>query len=450
MTKAGAPPGGVKACASCGQPRGNQRTGWVPITREEAVIGYTCPMCPTAAEPIRRVETRPGRVVFRARLDGAKAERGVKRQQVSASFETLDAARAWVAEVRGAVETGGSYGAAARSAEETVGQLCDRWLATRVDVRRVTRVGYAGSLTAVQRHHIASLPVIDITIADIQEFVAWLGREGGRPRKGRESGLPLAINSIKSVKVALQQPFDLALAEGTITRNVVRLAKWPKARVKRGQDLEHWQPSELVKFRERADTDPLAGAWRLTLSGMTRADIMGLRWPDVDLEAGVASVSQGRVALDDGTTVVDDPKSAQRVRAVPFEAIHPGSIALLKKMKTRQAEWRLAAGAAWRDSGFVVVDELGDPIRPEVYSDRFRRLCAAAGVRIITLHHVRHSLAFWLHQIGVAPADAAALLGHSTEVHLSTYLPHSGAAGIQAAARALGLAARQQELAAEA
>ncbi|HEX7834102.1 MAG TPA: hypothetical protein VF479_01385, partial [Pseudolysinimonas sp.] len=64
------------------------------------------------------------------------------------------------------------------------------------------------------------------------------------------------------------------------------------------------------------------------------------------------------------------------------------------------------------------------------------------------VHSTRHSLAFWLHQIGVAPADAAALLGHSVEVHLAVYLLHSGAAGIQAAARTLGQAAQQQQQAA--
>lgn len=177
---------------------------------------------------------------------------------------------------------------------------------------------------------------------------------------------------------------------------------------------------------------------------MTRADVMGLRWSDVDLGAGIATISQGRVALDGGASTVDGPKSAQRLRAVPFEAIHPGSVTLLKRMKAKQSSDKLRAGAAWRASEFVVVDELGDPIRPEVYSDRFKRLCAAAGVRTINLHSVRHSLAFWLHHLGVAPADAAALLGHSTEMHLSTYLPHSGAAGIQAAARALGQAAQQE------
>jgi integrase len=88
----------------------------------------------------------------------------------------------------------------------------------------------------------------------------------------------------------------------------------------------------------------------------------------------------------------------------------------------------------------VVVDELGVPLRPEVYSDRFRRLYVAAGVTKIKLHSVRHSLAFWLHKLGVPPADAAALLGHTVEVHLSTYLPESGASGIAKAAAAFGRA----------
>lgn len=58
---------------------------------------------------------------------------------------------------------------------------------------------------------------------------------------------------------------------------------------------------------------------------------------------------------------------------------------------------------------------------------------------VCQLHSVRHSLAFWLHSLGVTPADAAALLGHTVEVHLSTYLPDSGNAGVARAAAALGL-----------
>lgn len=123
-----------------------------------------------------------------------------------------------------------------------------------------------------------------------------------------------------------------------------------------------------------------------------------------------------------------------------MEVIHPGTVALLKSLKVRQAADKLKAGEVYTDSGFVVVDALGVPVRPGWYSDHFRRLCVAAGVPSIRLHSVRHSLAFWLHALGVSPADAAALLGHTVEVHLSTYLPDSGSAGIAAAAAALGRA----------
>lgn len=231
----------------------------------------------------------------------------------------------------------------------------------------------------------------------------------------------------------------MAAREGMVPSNVVRLARRPRQRKRVGRDLQHWQPGELLAFREAADRDPLAAAWRLTLCGMTRADVMGLRWSDVDLQGGTATVRTGRVALDHGDHV-DEPKSAQRRRAVPVETIHPGTVAALRSLRAAQAADRLKAGEAWQESELVVVDALGAPLRPEVYSDRFRRLCVTAKVSSITLHSVRHSLAFWLHSLGVAPADASALLGHTVEVHLSTYLPESGATGIAAAAAALGRA----------
>ena len=91
-----------------------------------------------------------------------------------------------------------------------------------------------------------------------------------------------------------------------------------------------------------------------------------------------------------------------------------------------------------------MVDALGRGVRPEWYSDRFQAVCRDAGLPRITLHSVRHSLAFWLHREGVTPADAAALLGHTVEVHLSTYLPHSGASGISSAALSIGRSAASE------
>jgi len=240
----------------------------------------------------------------------------------------------------------------------------------------------------------------------------------------------------------LAQALDLAMREGAISRNVARLARHPRIRKIAGTDLDHWKPEELQQFLNHADIDPLAAAWRMTCTGMTRADVLGLRWTDIDTETGLVKISQGRVALDQADHT-DDPKSQARRRAIPVEAMWPGTVAALRALSARQAADRLKLGAEYATGGdLVVVDVLGKPVRPEWYSDRFRQLCVQAQVPVITLHSVRHSLALWMHQEGVTPADAAALLGHTVEVHLSTYLPHSGTTGIASAAQVLGRAGR--------
>jgi integrase len=69
----------------------------------------------------------------------------------------------------------------------------------------------------------------------------------------------------------------------------------------------------------------------------------------------------------------------------------------------------------FEDGKFVrgLVDGFGRPIRPELYSDRFRRLCREAELRPIHLHLIRHTLATELLRAGVTIVDAAALLGHT-------------------------------------
>jgi integrase len=93
-----------------------------------------------------------------------------------------------------------------------------------------------------------------------------------------------------------------------------------------------------------------------------------------------------------------------------------------------------------RDRPLVVVDALGRPEHPGHYSAAFRRIAAEAGLPPIRLHALRHSLAFWLHSLGIPPADCAALLGHRVDVFLSTYLPEGGDTGVNNAAAMLGRA----------
>ena len=131
----------------------------------------------------------------------------------------------------------------------------------------------------------------------------------------------------------------------------------------------------------------------------------------------------------------DEPKSAASARTVLVETMQPGTLAALRALKAHQAAQRLAAGPAFVDSGLVVADALGAGIHPEVFSLRFRDLVKSSGVPTIRLHAVRHSIALMLHRAGVAPADAASLLGHEVATHLAFYVPSTESGSASAAAR---------------
>ena len=76
------------------------------------------------------------------------------------------------------------------------------------------------------------------------------------------------------------------------------------------------------------------------------------------------------------------------------DTMHPGTLAALRALRTRQAADKLAAGPAYAESGLAIVDALGRGIHPEVYSLRWRARCKSAGLATIprrTAHARTHA-----------------------------------------------------------
>ena len=233
-----------------------------------------------------------------------------------------------------------------------------------------------------------------------------------------------------------QQVLAYGISEGCLAVNVASSVKAPRKQHGDGKPKIVWGPQELVQFRTVADQDDWAAAWRLTLYGLRRSEVLGLQWTVVDLIKGEIKIEAGRVLLDKMRTATDDPKSTASHRTVLVEDMHPGTVALLRSLKARQAADLLVLGAGYRETGYVLVDPLGEPVKPYTYSDHFEILCRKAGVPVVQLHSVRHTLA--------TPSDAAALLGHTVTVHLARYVTptqkgaRTAASGLGAAISGLG------------
>ena len=107
----------------------------------------------------------------------------------------------------------------------------------------------------------------------------------------------------------LSSALSSAVKQGPVTRNVAALvdAK-PKARTDREQANQHcWSAEEARSFlRAATDAGPqLAALFGLALdSGARRGELLGLRWADVDLDAGTLGRCMSRAASMTGRGLV--------------------------------------------------------------------------------------------------------------------------------------------------
>ncbi len=424
------------------------------------------------AEPITKHVARNGAVTYRFRVDvGTRADGSRERQWFT--YATAAEARRQYRRITTEV----AVGTFVKRDKTTVGVFLAEWLDGRRDVRPVTLAGYRFALKPVI-DHLGAIPLQHLRTADIDalvtlrmagqpvaqrdkrgrrsaEVLAWLrarpdgasygelyaefGNPGEkalarlmalgevtRPARGRYAAARPAIrecpnvpggvsaSTVVSMLVVLSSALDDAMAQGLVARNVARLVKRPKVVA---TEMSTWTPDQAVTFRAHVAEDRLAACWLLTLAGLRRSEVLGLRWGDVDFDAATITVAQGRVVIGGGT-VTGAPKSTRSARTLPMP---PDVLAALRTFKTRQAEEHLALGGGWPDTGLVAVNADGSPIRPETYSKAFAVHCAAAGVPPIRLHDVRHTAATMMLDGGTTPSATAKWLGHDPAITLRVY-----------------------------
>lgn len=109
-----------------------------------------------------------------------------------------------------------------------------------------------------------------------------------------------------------------------------------------------WTPAQTSAFLAHATTHRLFALYRLiALRGLRRGEGTGLRWKDIDLEAGCAGVHWQITQLG-WETIQGKPKTEASDRVI---ALDSDTVAVLRAHGRVQAAERLAAGEAWVDSG---------------------------------------------------------------------------------------------------
>jgi integrase len=183
-----------------------------------------------------------------------------------------------------------------------------------------------------------------------------------------------------------------------------------------------WTATEARRFlatTTAAGTQP-AAFYALALdSGARKSELLGLGWQHVNLDAGTVTIER-QLTTRKGPPAFGPTKTGL-ARVVTIDS---RTLALLKVHKRAQAELMMRNRTTYREYGLVFAKELedvqtytarlGDPLGLRALWRQFAKLTAAAQVRRIRFHGLRHTCATLLLNAGVAVHQVSARLGHAT------------------------------------
>lgn len=330
---------------------------------------------------------------------------GRRRQARRRGFPTKKAAQ----EALDAVRVTAREGTFVAPARMTVAAYLDQWLDGMVTAgaRRSTVTSYRRNMRLHVVPHIGGRQVQTLGPLDLDRVYAVLSKTGNR-----KTGGGLSARSVLYVHSILHHALTDATRKGLVTRNVADAASPPTAKAAKAPEMAWWTPEELSCFLHLMLGEEHFPLYRLaSMSGMRRGECCGLRWADVDLEAGRLDVRQQYVVADHQAYFAPRTKSDHGRRRIDLDA---KTISILRAHRSQQVVGRLAAGAGYQDHDLVFCHPDGQPLHPEAVSKTFERRVRRSGLPYIRFHDLRHTHAAHLIAAGQDALVIAKRLGHAS------------------------------------
>lgn len=294
----------------------------------------------------------------------------------------------------------------------TVAQWVDHWL-TRIVPRADPKPGTLKAYTTVVRQYIIPLlghhKLDKLTPEHIDE--AWERLlDDGNPLKPAAERTPIAPNTVHLAHTVLRRALKVGVQRKRLKGNPAgsdAMDAPPRAE----DEVEPIPAADVERILAAAHDTPYAARWSVALAlGLRPAEALGLRWEDIDLDAGILHVRQQLQRVTGKGIVATTPKSDKGKR---WMVLPPTLVTALKAHRKAQNEARLRAGDYWTDTGLVFTLDNGRPVSAEADRRRWHALLETAGVQPRRLYDARHSAATMLLVQGVDPRTVMALLGHS-------------------------------------
>ncbi|MBT9143009.1 MAG: putative prophage phiRv2 integrase [Dehalococcoidia bacterium] len=235
----------------------------------------------------------------------------------------------------------------------------------------------------------------------------------------------LSARTVHHQHRVLSQSLKFAVRQGGyLGRNPAELVDAPSPRKKVMHTLT---PGEVEVLLENAqDSFYYPVVYTAVSTGLRQAELLGLRWRDIDLDMLSISVSQVLYKRG-GVCQFKEPKTAHSRRRV---AMTPKLALFLREYKVERVLLYLTLGRPLALDDLVFTSIEGKPIDPCVLSHAFGRIAKQAGLGGVRFHDLRHTFASLMLLRGAKPKVISEALGHAS-VAFTTDVPFRGARQIR-------------------
>lgn len=322
-------------------------------------------------------------------------------------FDTKRAAQDWVTEQREQWRTA----TWAPKSTQTFDEVADHWLKVRAADSSIgpNTVRADRESLAYARRAFGTVAVQKLTPAALADWSATLTGKGGQA---------LAPATKRRAIVRLKSVMAHAKRMRWVTYDASADLESPEQRVivaAAADDI--WTPAQMSAFLDHIAGHRLAGCFALTLLGLRREEVGGLRWQDLDLKGGTLRIRRARVDVNGRDTIVPT-KTDRSSRDLPLP---PRELAMLKAMRKTHLREHLAFGRPLTEADLLLSRVDGTPMPVRNYSREFTAQRKAAGLNAIPLGKMRHSNISRMRAAGVAADVVAAWHGHTERMTQAVY-----------------------------
>ncbi|WP_142003372.1 site-specific integrase [Amycolatopsis cihanbeyliensis] len=319
----------------------------------------------------------------------------------------------------------------APSSSATLSYAIDEWLRT-TELEDSTRNAYVGYIERVIKPTLGDMAVNKIGVRELENLYATLrrcrARCDGKPfiEKHNAEGehdcvesqcephgcRPMAASTVRQIHSIISGILGAAVRWDWISSNPAKTAQRPRQKPPEPDPPSAADAARLVEAAFEISEDWGTLVWLVMTTGMRRAEVAGLRWSRVDLDAEIIEIRRTYVQSK-GKGKEKDTKTHQMRRL----ALDSETVALLRAHKRWRADELAKVGVELTDDMFVFMSaRTTDPTKlysPDAISRRYKKMAARLKPPIKThIHALRHFSATELLTAGIDLRTVAGRLGH--------------------------------------